>query len=75
MENGRINGARVSDENEGGEQKWRRGGKKNDWERTRRGTSRKVKMKRKGAEGGCVDRKLIFTLFVLPCSNWVKAEG
>lgn len=53
--------------------------KKNIWEKTRRGTPSNVEMKRKGAEGGRVDRKLIVTLFVvftLPlCSNWVKAEG
>lgn len=30
--------------------------KKRFWEKTRRGTSRKVEMKRRGAEGGCVDR-------------------
>lgn len=63
-----------------GEESRNGGGRKNNvWEKTRRGTSRKVEMKRKGAEGGRVDRKLIVTLFVvftLPLySNWVKAEG
>lgn len=72
MENGRINGRKVSDETGRRE-------KKSVWEKTRRGMSRMVEMKRKGAEGGCVDRKLIVTLFVVfslpPCSNRVKAEG
>lgn len=74
MENGRINGRRVSDENGSGEQEREAREKK-----TRRGTLGKVEMKGEGAEGGCVDGKLIVALFVvftLPsCSNRVKAEG
>lgn len=42
---------RMGEESRNGGEK-----KKNVWEKTRRGTSRKVEMKRKGAEGGCVDR-------------------